>query len=532
MSFDRLPLPGRMGPVALAAAMLLTCTMPQLTQAQVQAQAQEAVDAADVAAAAPLQLSRSLSTRTLGAMSYATRVKNALVQVSQEHPEVQAAQAAADTRGFEVEAAQRARYPRFNVGTASGTYNSGQEGSSSQSYQLITASARMSLIDGGAISARTRAAERSNEAQVEAVKTTSQKVVLDALTAYMQLQRFDLKKQIARKSTQVLDDLAKAEQRRVALGAAGQNDLQMATSRRAGIAAKESDFDAQRGEALAKFQTYFKFIPVIDRLPVLSVPIGWKPRSQSDALAQAEDRSTEIGEARGRVERAKALLDQAEASVYPTLDAVVVKTKDPRGVSPSEPTRAAFELNWAFGNGFEQSLRIKSAAAEVTNQEAALDGVRLNLSELTSASWSRSVSGLEREKQLLSAVSESGQAFRGRRRLLEFGRETLPIVLDAQVEYYTLLLDYVDAVFDLRISEFRLARTTGRLLVARDDANTWIDSVITAAQRPPLTEDSLLETPCLVGASTCRDDAPAAGLQPVAPGNGLTLRRASALSRN
>lgn len=529
MSLDRLPLPGRPGPLALAAALLLTCTLPPRAQAQ---QAGDAVAAADAAPLAPLTLSRQLSLRTLGAMSYATRVKGALVQVSQEHPEVQAAQAAADTRGFEVEAAERARYPRFNVGTASGTYNSGQEGSTSQSYQLLTASARMSLIDGGVISARTRAAERASEAQREAVKTVSQKVVLDALTAYLQLQRFDLKKQIARKSTEVLDDLARAEQRRVALGAAGQNDLQMASSRRAGIAARESDFDAQRGEALAKFQTYFKFVPVIERLPVLSVPPAWKPRSQTDALAQAEDRSTEVGEARGRVERAKALLDQQEASIYPTLDAVVVKTKDPRGVSPSEPTRAAFELNWAFGNGFEQSLRIKSAAAEVTNQEAALEGVRLNLSELTSASWSRSVSGLERERQLLSAVGESGQAFRGRRRLLEFGRETLPAVLDAQVEYYTLLLDYVDAVFDLRVSEFRLARTTGRLLVARDDANTWIDSVITAAQRPPLTEESLLETPCLVGASSCREDT-AAGAQSAVPGrDGLQLRRAAALPRS
>ncbi len=40
------------------------------------------------------------------------------------------------------------------------------------------------------------------------------------------------------------------------------------------------------------------------------------------------------------------------------------------------------ELNWNFGNGFDRQLRLKSALAEVANQEAKLEGVKLNLLEL------------------------------------------------------------------------------------------------------------------------------------------------------
>jgi len=539
---DRFPV-GAMRPAALVAAMWTVGVVagalapPSFAQSPdaalpppLSSLASLAPSASGSTEVAALQPTRRLSSPTLGALSYATRVKAALLQVAQEHPEVQSAQAAADTSGFEVEAAKRARFPRLKVGTASGTYNSGADNASSQSYQLVTAEVRTSLIDGGAISARTRAAEIATDASSEAVKSTSQKVVLDAITAYLQVQRFDLKKQIAHKSTEILDELARAEQRRVALGATGQNDLQMATSRRAGIAAREADFEAQRGEALAKFQTYFKFAPNIDRLPMVAVPMQWQLRSQMEALALAEERSTEITEARSRVERARALVDQQEASVYPTLDAVLVKTKDPRGVSPSEPTRAAFELNWNFGNGFEQSLRIKSALAEVSNQESKLEGVRLNVSELTSASWSRSMSGRERERQLMTAVADSGQAFRGRRRLLEFGRTTLPVVLDAQVEYYTLLLDYVDAVYDLRISEFRLARTTGRLYVARDESNTWIDSLFIAGQRPTMTQEGLFVLPCVAGAGACSDEDNGGGATTgSASASGLALRRVQRL---
>lgn len=155
--------------------------------------------------------------------------------------------------------------------------------------------------------------------------------------------------------------------------------------------------------------------------------------------------------------------------------------------------------------------------------------MKLNLFELTSASWSRTVSGREREKQLMEAVSTSGQAFRGRRRLMEFGRETLPKVLDAQLDYYTLLFDYVDGVFDLRISELRLARTTGELRIDPAGPNGWIDSLFGAPRRQVLTEDGLLGTLCISSNTTCASE-PVAERTVGATGAPPSLRRAQRLS--
>lgn len=454
-----------------------------------------------------LSLARRLSPLSLGAASYTARVKEALIALSQDYPEVQGAQAAANTSSFGVDAAKQARYPRFKVGTSSGSYNSGVTGAATQSYTVITAEARVSLIDGGAMSAAQRAAEEGNRADDEAVVTTSQKVVLDALTAYLQVQRFELKKQIAHRATDVVAELSKAEARRVALGVTGDNDLNMAASRRALVAARETDFEAQRDEAIAKFRNYFKFTPTPEQLPVLAAPAQWRIASQEEALRRAEERSTEIAEAQGRIARARALYDQVDASLYPTVDAVLVKSKDPRGVSPQDPTRAAFELNWNFGSGFDRQNRMKAALAEVANQESKLEGVKLNLFELTSSSWSRTVSGRARERQLMEAVSTAGQAFRGRRRLMEFGRETLPKVLDAQLDYYTLLFDYIDGVFDLRVSELRLARTTGELRIDPEGANAWIDRMFGPPSRAALTDDGLLGQLCISSNTACASEA-------------------------
>jgi outer membrane protein TolC len=484
----------------------------------------------EMESAARLTVARRLSQPSLGAASYAQQVKQALIALSQDYPEVQTMQAAANTSSYGVDAARQARYPKFKVGTSSGNYNSGAANARTQSYTVLTAEARVSLIDGGAMSAAQRAAEAGNQADDEAVVTTSQKVVLDALTAYLQVQRFDLKKQIAHKATEVVAELSKAEARRVALGVSGDNDLNMAASRRALVAARESDFEAQRDEAMAKFRNYFKFSPNPESLPVLAAPAQWRIATQEEALRRAESRSTEIAEALGRIERARALADQQDASLYPTLDAVLVKSKDPRGVSPQDPTRAAFELNWNFGNGFDRQLRMKSALAEVANQEAKLEGVKLNLFELTAASWSRTVSGREREKQLMEAVSTSGQAFRGRRRLMEFGRETLPKVLDAQLDYYTLLFDYVDGVFDLRISELRLARTTGEQRIDPAGPNNWIDRLFGAPSRQVLTEDGLLAKLCISSNTACASEPVVTERATGAAGAPPALRRAQRLS--
>ncbi|MES2249950.1 MAG: TolC family protein [Pseudomonadota bacterium] len=518
-------LPGRrarIAPGVLCATLCVSMALPPTAHAQQASAEQDEPPAA-------LAFSRRLSSPSLGAASSAQRVKQALIALSQEYPEVLTAQATASTSSFGVDAARMARYPRFKVGTSSGTYNSGAKDAQSQSYTVLTAEARVSLIDGGAMSAAQRAAELANQADDEAVVTTSQKVVLDALTAYLQVQRFDLKKQIAHRATEVVAELSKAEARRVALGVSGDNDLNMAASRRALVAARESDFEAQRDEALAKFRNYFKFSPNPESLPVLAAPSHWRIGSQEEALRRAEARSTELAEAQGRVARARALVDQTEASLYPTLDAVVVKSKDPRGVSPQDPTRAAFELNWNFGNGFDRQLKLKGALAEVANQEAKMEGVKLNLMELTASSWSRTVAGRERERQLMEAVSTSGQAFRGRRRLMEFGRETLPKVLDAQLDYYTLLFDYIDGVFDLRISELRLARTTGELRIDPIGANNWIDRIFGPPSRNVLTEDGLLGALCISSNTTCATE-PVVDRSPGASFANPPLRRTTRLS--
>lgn len=469
----------------------------------------------------------TLSRNSVGNVEYPSKIKGALLQLAQEHPEVVAARAALVSSETEIDASKAARYPRLSIGTASG--RSSYTGSSPvQSYTVYSASVRMSLLDAGGMGARVRAAEAQAGAQGEALKTSVQKVLLDALTTYLQVQRFNLKRTVAERSSLALDELAKVEQKRVDLGAAGQNDARVASARKATFVAKQQEFGALYSESVAKFESYFKFTPDPGALPILTVPRAWEISSQSEALRIAEVTSTDLTEARGRLERAKALVDREKSGQFPTLDGVFTRTRDPRGFTP-EPTRTALEVNWAVGSVFDVQARIKTALAEVSNQEARVESIRLNLVETASGAWNRVVAVREREKQLQLATEEAFQAYQGRQRLVAFGRETMINVLDAQAEYYSVMLDWVDAFFDARISELRLARATGRLQLDSVGGDSWVGSILAGANsRSPLFAN-LKDTVC-VGKSTACVLMEAGGVNATPVGASISLRVARQLS--
>src|SRR5690606_10576506 len=112
------------------------------------------------------------------------------------------------------------------------------QGQRRESYTAINAEARMNLLDGGAIGAGIRSAEEMEAAQDSVLYSTRQNVLLEALTALLELHRFDLKARVAADSAATIGQLAKVEQRRAELGAVGRNDLRRAASREASALAE------------------------------------------------------------------------------------------------------------------------------------------------------------------------------------------------------------------------------------------------------------------------------------------------------
>ncbi|MGB3070738.1 MAG: TolC family protein [Ottowia sp.] len=441
-------------------------------------QAQEnpgAATAAPQAEAPSLRLAHKLTPLSLSDNASRNQLLEALNAMLSEHPDVLKARSTLDSARYDVNTAKGARWPSFKVGTSYGNASLGQN-RERQSYNAINAEVRMNLLDGGAIDAGIRSAEEMESAQDSVLFGTRQNVLLDALTALLELHRFDAKVRIAAESASVIGQLAHVEERRAELGAVGRNDLRRAASRQSSALAQQHALESQRMDALARFTRFYNYTPISNTLPDLQVPARWMPASEEAAKVSSESQSAELTEIAHMIERATAEVERSKAQRFPTLAAVVAHTRDPKGVLYNEGTRYGLELNWNIGNGFELRDRILKSISELQAQEAQQESVRRQVHEAASAAWGRTQAGRQRETQLTDAVREARSAFEGYRRLLEVGRGNLSLVLDAQLDMQRLMLDEADAIYDQRINELRLVRTTGQLL-PKDMPEQWLSQL-------------------------------------------------------
>lgn len=459
--------------------------------------------------AAPLQLAQQLTPGSLAVNQSQKQLLQAVYGMLDVHPDVLKARAALESAGHDLNSAKNARWPSFKVGTSSGNASIGQ-GQRRETYTAVNAEVRVNLLDGGAIGAGIRSAEGMEAAQDSVLYSARQNVLLEALTALLELHRFERKAQVAAESAETIGQLAHVEQRRAELGAVGRNDLRRAASRRASALAQQHELQSQRMDAVARFTRYFNYSPTGTALPELGVPDYWLPASEQAALQASETHSSELRESRHLIERATAEVERSKAQRFPTLAGVVAHTKDPKGVIYNEGTRYGLELNWNFGNGFELRDRILKAINELQAQEAQQEAVRRQVQETASAAWGRWQAGREREAQLSDAVREARTAFEGYRRLLEVGRGSLAQVLDAQLDMQRLMLDEADALYDQRINGLRLVRTTGQLL-PRELPEHWLDRLFDqpTVSRVPATMPPMPPAPLPAYADAALNDATA-----------------------
>jgi adhesin transport system outer membrane protein len=76
------------------------------------------------------------------------------------------------------------------------------------------------------------------------------------------------------------------------------------------------------------------------------------------------------------------------------------------------------------------------------------------------------INGRERLDLLADAANISKTVMEDRKKLRDAGKETALSVLDAEVEYYGVLANKINAMFDTRIGSYRLLATMGKLTPA------------------------------------------------------------------
>lgn len=396
-----------------------------------------------------------------------------LQNLMQVHPLLKAQKLAVEAAQVSKDAAFAGYLPRVNLSADTGneqiTTLSKTPGAlpseTDLQRQRVSATVEQNLFAGGRTRAQNRIAAIDMDVQENSLHATTQDILLEGITAYLQVVRYQLLTTLARRNQETTQRQLDLETRRVEGGGGIVVDVLQARSRLQVVRERRVFYEQGLRDAIANYQQVFAHAPDLARIEDLDIFTARLPKSLPEAIQTGQDASTRLKESLLQSQRALRQVDSERSGFLPSIDLVGTLTEehDANQLDKREEGSLLVKFNWNLYSGGETSNRSKAARLLHQSQVAREEAVRNKVYENIRVSWNQLINGREREELLDSAAGISRDVMLSRKRLRDAGRESAINVLDAEVEYYGVLANKINAATDTKIGSYRLLAAIGAL---------------------------------------------------------------------
>lgn len=433
-----------------------------------------------------LRLSWSLPVAAVAALAatilsaHADTIETALVQAYQNNPQINAQRAALRATDESVPQALSGYRPTISATASAGplysktTSETTTAGRTLQSTSKGTvyphsvgATITQNLFNGFQTANRTRQAEAQVFAARETLRVIEQTVLLDAVTAYMNLLRDRAILDLQRRNVEVIQEQLRQTRDRFNVGEVTRTDVAQAESR---VAAAQSQMLAAQANYTTARAVYRRVIGVDPGALKAGTPVDrLSPRSLDLAIAQGQVENPAVGAAEHGVDVAALQVKVSEGALYPSLS---VSGSVQKGYDTSLSTVESLQASVTgqltvpiYQGGSEySSIRQYKETLGQRRLELALnrDQARANVVQV----WGQ----LEAAKAQITAtqaqVTAAEIALNGVREEARVGQRTTLDVLNAQQELVNARVALVTAQRDRVVASYALLSAVGRLSVA------------------------------------------------------------------
>ena len=252
----------------------------------------------------------------------AQTLEEALVLAYQNNPALQAERARLRAVDEEVPEALAGWRPTIEVAGDVGALYSNTDGmvpnsgSSTVAPYGVGLSAVTPIYQGGRVDAQIESAERRVNAGRAQLQAVEQSILLDAVTAYMDVLRYDAEIELSRSSERVVRRPLPAAQDRLEVGEVTRTDVAQAQARLAQAGAERVMAEGGMMSARAFFQQVIGQPPgALSRPPV---PMGL-PETEEEALSAAAEGNPSIAASSFIAQASEAEIEVAAASLRPQI---------------------------------------------------------------------------------------------------------------------------------------------------------------------------------------------------------------------
>lgn len=408
-----------------------------------------------------------------------------LKRVFVEHPGLKAARNAVEASEKRAEAARGGLRPRITV-----SGDSGREEINSRAYKpdneqgtlgnnglmdkfsrsqlsrsQLAVSVEQMLYDGGRRSSQVSVADLDKEIQGLNYRSQTQDVLVEALAAYMQVARHLTLIRLATLNEQTTQRQLELERLRLDGGGGVAVDVLQARTRLQIVRERRVFYEQGLRDAVATYEQVFGKSPVIETVQDLQPFEMRMPGSVIAAINKGLEQNVRIRISEKQIERARTQIEAERAGFKPKVDLVGSRTagRNVMQMHQRDESSVLMKFSWNLYSGGDTTNLFAAATKDHEEQVDRLAVMRNKVTESIRVAWNQVINGNERLELLDSAALIAKDVMENRKRLRDAGKEPAINVLDSEVEYYGVLANKVNALFDTRINSYRLLSLLGEL---------------------------------------------------------------------
>ncbi|MDZ4790867.1 MAG: TolC family outer membrane protein [Hyphomicrobiales bacterium] len=309
-----------------------------------------------------------------------------------------------------------------------------------------------------------RGAEAIVEASRENLRSVEQNVLLNAVTAYMDVFRDEATLQLQLNNQRVLTEQLRAAKDRFEVGEVTRTDVAQAQARQSGAVSQVSAARANLALSRSSYQRLIGSMPSGVSDP--GAPLKMIPRSQEEAVRIGEGENPFILEALFRERSGEHLVRQIKGELLPELNVEASYTKgiDPsKNTEESDNTIVTGRLTVPIYQAGEVSARIRQAKETQSQFRQLIDEAREQVRADVISNWGQYISSRAQIESARAQVEANRIALAGVREEEKVGQRTLLDVLDAEQELLNSEVALVSTKRDYVVAAYALLSSIGRL---------------------------------------------------------------------
>ena len=331
----------------------------------------------------------------------------------------------------------------------------------------VGATATQTLFNGFQTANRTRQAEGQVFAARETLRSTEQTVLLNAVTAYMNLLRDAATLELQRSNVNVLEVTLRQTRDRFNAGEVTRTDVAQAESRlaagRSQLSVAESNYVTSR----ANYRQVIGVDPPPRLTPAMSVD-RLSPRTLDGAVTRGRTEHPLITTAMYNVDVALMQVKVAEGALYPTVSVVgsVQKTFGSTAslaVIESLGASVAGQVSVPIYQGGSEYSTIRQAKETLGQRRMDLDTARDQVQQAVTQAWGQLDAAKAQINSTTAQVTASEIALNGVREEARVGQRTTLDVLNAQQDLVNARVALVSAQRDRVVASYTVLAATGAL---------------------------------------------------------------------